>query len=349
MALQCASSSNVEVRAQRIGELRQRADRTLQPVVVSHEECLDGQRRRFFLDPVRIARRADDRGEVGLLGAHGFGRARVEAQQLDLLQQFGVHVLEELRGLAGHDDRHVDLAHDQLGERVLVAVVLRVLIGDRLAEHQPVERRRRLRRAAADQPDADVLVLDLMDVLERRIRAHHEIDLLVVERHDEPQRLDDLAGVGVARGRHVEVRLVDVGLDQRELHVGFITHALDVFRRSFRRQHFQVDPGRIGNPFRKILADLDIRAALGSGHDLVLDVGGERFRRDTVKPAQDEESECPAHEFRRVHVLPLVSELDGCCETHATTRNPGIASRSRRPSRIVWPSPCGRRPWAVAD
>ncbi|MGF6448262.1 hypothetical protein QF002_009138 [Paraburkholderia youngii] len=117
-----------------------------------------------------------------------------------------------------------------------------------------------------------LMVLSLMSasVFSGRIRPHDDVNFLVVERHDQSQRPDRRARIGVARVGHVDERLVHVGLHERELHAGLETHALHVFSRAFRRHHFEVDADRLGHPFRQVVADLDIGAALRPGDDLVV-------------------------------------------------------------------------------
>ena len=168
--------------------------------VVGDEEGLHRDAGQILGEQVRIAGRPHGGREVGLQRG-GAGRVvGVEAQQLDELARLRLHVDQQLGRLAGDHDHHVDaLVADQLDERLLVREKARLRLGKALAEHLPVERGRRHRGAAAQRSDVDVRVGDLVHGVERRVGAGDEVDLLVVERHDDAQRPDHRAGFAVAR------------------------------------------------------------------------------------------------------------------------------------------------------
>jgi hypothetical protein len=112
------------------------------------------------------------------------------------------------------------LVADQLDQCILVAQEAYFCIRDRRAEHEPEQRGRGERRAAAELACIDPRVPDLVDVIQIGIRPHDEVDFLVVERHDDPQRAYQCAGLGVAAGRLVQERLVHVRLDDCKLDAG---------------------------------------------------------------------------------------------------------------------------------
>ena len=97
-----------------------------------------------------------------------------------------------------------------LRQALLVAEELRLVVRQRAAEHLPVEGCRGQRGATAERPHADALVADIMDHVDRHVLAHDEVDLLVVERQDQSQRVDEAAGLAVAAGGEVQVGLGDI-------------------------------------------------------------------------------------------------------------------------------------------
>jgi len=166
------------------------------------------------------------------------------------------------------------------------------------AEQLTVDRGCRHRRAAAQGADVDLCVFDLVYEVQGRIGSNDEIDLLVVERHDDAQRTNRLARLGVASGREVKKRLVHVGLDERELDTLLEAQALHVFGRSRRGKHFELHVGRGSDELRQVPADLDVGAALRRRHDLVGNGGGSRLgclARERRKNEEEQGEQSDSH------------------------------------------------------
>jgi hypothetical protein len=178
-----------------------------------------------------------------------------------------------------------------------------IRVGDRFTEHQPIESRRRERCPAADRPGVDARPADVMHVSQRRVGAHDEIDLLVVERRDDPKRTNHIGSVGVPRVRLIEERLVDVRLNHRELDTRLVPQAPNIFGRSSRRQHFKIDVGRRRDEARQIATDLDVRTSFRSRDDLV--VGGRLGNADLHR--EDDGANADEHAMNRSRVHPNFS------------------------------------------
>jgi len=85
-------------------------------------------------------------------------------------------------------------------------------------------------------------------------------------------QVDDGAVFAVSGGGRIEECLVDVGLDDRELHAGLVAQAAHVFGGPGRRQHLQRDAGGGRHIRRDVAPDADVSSARRCGDDLELGV-----------------------------------------------------------------------------
>ena len=295
-----------EVLAQRTSEPGKRGDRALHVVVVGDQERAHRDRREVLGQQVRIAARAHGGGRVGRERQLARGMIGIELQQLDELLRLRPHVGDQRRRLpGGHDDHVHRLVADQLDQRLLHREVARVRLGNRAAEHHAIERVRDERRAAPEQPAVDLRVPDVVEVVELGVGSDDVVDLGVVEREDDPQGADDRPRLGVPGARSIDEGLIDVRLDDRELHARLVAKQADVRRRARRRQHLQLDVRGRCHELREIRSDREIGAPLRGGHDLVLRRG--RRGRHAVKTERCGEQR--SGEFLRRHPIPSVESF----------------------------------------
>src|SRR5207249_2019630 len=131
-------------------------------------------------------------------------------------------------------------------------------------------------------------------VIDRRIGADDEIDLLVVERHDYAERPNEIASLRVARCRLIEERLIDVRLHHGELHTRLEAQTPDVLGRARRGQNLQRDV-RLGRyESGQVAADLNVGSALGCGNDLVIDFGP-RHGAGEQRCSGEDRAQSPGH------------------------------------------------------
>ena len=179
-----------------------------------------------------------------------------------------------------------------------------MIVRGRTLEHQPVQRGGRHRRAAAQGADVDRAVADLVHEVQRRIGAHDEVQLFVVQRQDYAQRLDDRGGIAVAGVALVDEGLINVGLHQSELDAGLVAQAVNVLCRACRWQRVQFDLCLRRDELGEIAADLDVGTALRRGNDLVGHRGlRARWRRQPRQHGERAAQRCPDR-YSQVHGLP---------------------------------------------
>jgi len=100
-----------------------------------------------------------------------------------------------------------------------------------------------------------------MNIIQVRIRPHNEVDLLVVERHDNAKRSNNIRGSDVSTSGLIEEGLIDVRLHNRELHERLVTQAPNILGRPSRGQHLEIDVCLRSHERSQITPDLDIRTA----------------------------------------------------------------------------------------
>src|SRR5256885_2940216 len=245
----------------------------LEVVVVSDWDGAHRDRREVFLQQVWVAARKD--GGVGIDRERKLARGLVgiELQQLDELLRLGLHVDDQRSRLPRGDDYDIHaLVADQLDERLLVGkeAILALRYGP--LEHHSVQGMRDERGAAAQLAAVDLGILDIVQIIHRRVGPDDVVNLGVVKRQDYAERTYDDACVLAALSRPIDESLVDIGLDDREFHAEVVAKMLDVCGRTRRRQDLQVDRGIGSHEFGEIGADRKISALFIGGHDLL--VGG---------------------------------------------------------------------------
>src|SRR3989442_12938558 len=100
-----------------------------------------------------------------------------------------------------------------------------------------------------------------MNIIQIRVGPYDEVNLLVIERYDHAKRSDNICGCDVSSRGLIEEGLIDVRLHDRELDALLVTQAPNIFGRSSRGQHLEIDVCLRSHERSQIAPDLDISTA----------------------------------------------------------------------------------------
>src|SRR5258708_31665233 len=133
----------------------------------------------------------------------------IELQQLEELLRLGLHVGDQRGRLPRGDDDDIDrLVADQLDQRFLVREEAVIRFRNGRIEHHPVQGMRDQGCAAAQEASVDLRVLDVVEIIQRRVGPDDVVNLGVVERQDHAEWTDDDARLLAASSSPVQESLV---------------------------------------------------------------------------------------------------------------------------------------------